>query len=759
MKAAWHRERLRRAVVYAVSFTMACVVLQYAPRWFGNLVAEDITFTATGPASWSADLRGLRPQTYFVSAGRPRAACDLRLDGRLLASNASTDTPYRDRLMLGATFEATARTRAVTVECLAQKGFPAGLTGAPIISGRTEGQLLHLWRAITQIALGPLVAACLFLYLIISLLVSSQELRTESAQMGAEEKRRQWQLAAFAIASLVYGTSLSHLTYLFLTPESGAVVHIFLRSLYAMGLFTFLAYSRSGRGVTVVAIHAVQVGGVVVVAIVWPELLQRYYTASFAFFVVSAAIAAFLLMRSQGTRTNTVLFGAAASWAVLQPLDYWASFVLYWENLSPSMLTVLCVSLVYVDLYERMLVRRAQTVSSSLLATIHTTAPLEVMIGTVAATTREATRFDRFSTYVDRNLFSQGTDETGSYERVADHGYGRFPETFRTVGKQWGSGLRMRRAMRLDKPVSARGLRDKGWYVVLPLGGLGCINLSDTRPISWYDYSERSEFMRKLGPTFQALRTRTFERAAVLRRGRVEKELEGVRAFSLTASRVTHDIRSPLTALTVLAENGANIEEGSRKALFDGAVERIHQIANDLLNETKAPRDIGAGSRSAVAEPQNLAALARACSAVVEEMRLKHRARTGLQLQFEAPTIDAYEASARLSVNDLQRVISNLLENAADAIEDDGSIALSLSVSDEGIGISVTDSGCGIPDELIERLGTKGLTFGKPNGNGLGLHSAKEFATGAGGKLQIRSVLGRGTKVTLSLPNSAPSGT
>ena len=66
--------------------------------------------------------------------------------------------------------------------------------------------------------------------------------------------------------------------------------------------------------------------------------------------------------------------------------------------------------------------------------------------------------------------------------------------------------------------------------------------------------------------------------------------------------------------------------------------------------------------------------------------------------------------------------------------------------------IIVSDNGKGIAGENLSKAGQRGFSFGKANGNGLGLSHARSFVEAAGGKLTIQSRVGLGTMVTLSLP-------
>ena len=68
-----------------------------------------------------------------------------------------------------------------------------------------------------------------------------------------------------------------------------------------------------------------------------------------------------------------------------------------------------------------------------------------------------------------------------------------------------------------------------------------------------------------------------------------------------------------------------------------------------------------------------------------------------------------------------------------------------------GIVLEITDSGPGIPAEILPNLGEPFFTT-RPEGTGLGLAIAKRYVEEAGGRLQIVSAVGRGTTVRIVLP-------
>ncbi len=221
------------------------------------------------------------------------------------------------------------------------------------------------------------------------------------------------------------------------------------------------------------------------------------------------------------------------------------------------------------------------------------------------------------------------------------------------------------------------------------------------------------------------------------------RELAVSRATSDLAAQVAHDIRSPLAALGASVK-GLSVPEEQR-TLIDGAVGRMQGIADDLLRRYRAP---GVESKAQL-EPRSLAGL---IEQIMAEKRIQHKDRAGLKLEF---VNSADGAKAAVDPKELQRIISNLVNNAVEALDRPGTVEVSLSAPNGRVVLKVADNGKGISPELLSKLGQKGETHGKDGGTGLGLYHARTSVENWGGELTIDSGPGKGTIVTLSLPAAA----
>lgn len=116
-------------------------------------------------------------------------------------------------------------------------------------------------------------------------------------------------------------------------------------------------------------------------------------------------------------------------------------------------------------------------------------------------------------------------------------------------------------------------------------------------------------------------------------------------------------------------------------------------------------------------------------------------------------SLDA-DGDAPVIVSDGDRVlqvISNLLSNAFRWTPDGGRIELQLGVANGTMSVDVVDSGPGIPADERERI-FEAFISQDANGTGLGLPIARELALALGGRLELTSEAGRGSRFRLVLP-------
>lgn len=228
--------------------------------------------------------------------------------------------------------------------------------------------------------------------------------------------------------------------------------------------------------------------------------------------------------------------------------------------------------------------------------------------------------------------------------------------------------------------------------------------------------------------------------------------LESDRKMGVLVRRLAHDIRSPLTALNILSAN-LKSKHPDESLVLDEVSSRIISMAGELLGQSrdlmKVPQEketVVAGLKGGTS--RSYREIVGACEAIVREKKLGFPG--GNQVRFSFFSSGEEGGNFICDLDELQRVISNLLNNAFDATQE-GFVSLSISVDFVGLLIEVRDSGTGMSQDLIEKVYMRPTTEGKINGNGLGLFSAIQEVASWGGEIKIKSEEGRGTTVSIIL--------
>jgi len=224
-------------------------------------------------------------------------------------------------------------------------------------------------------------------------------------------------------------------------------------------------------------------------------------------------------------------------------------------------------------------------------------------------------------------------------------------------------------------------------------------------------------------------------------------------AVGKMASQIAHDIRSPLAALNIFMKDAGVLPE-EKRVLLRSAVSRIQDIANNLLPaQRKMQKEMGAPVPTSL-QPHLLTSLVES---IVSEKRLRYRDARNVEITFKLDE-PAYGAFAKVDPVEFQRVISNLIDNAVEAIAGKGRVVVLIENTPKKVKVSVVDNGRGIPANVLPKLMVKGASFNKAGGNGLGLAHARQTIEAWSGEIRIESEVDKGTKLSFILAReSAPA--
>jgi PAS domain S-box-containing protein len=228
----------------------------------------------------------------------------------------------------------------------------------------------------------------------------------------------------------------------------------------------------------------------------------------------------------------------------------------------------------------------------------------------------------------------------------------------------------------------------------------------------------------------------------ITERKRMEQQLfksEKLAAIGELAGMVGHDLRNPLTGIAcatyyLKAKCGSKMHSKSKEMLkiIENDIKRSNKIIDDLLEYSREikldlnesnPKSIVKEALFAVEIPRKIQA--------VDQTRVK-------------PEIE-------VDAEKMKRVFINIIKNAFDAMPDGGRLTIKSTKIGNSVAFSFSDTGTGMPKEIMDKLWSPLITT-KAKGMGFGLSICKRFVEAHGGKISVRSTIGKGSTFTVTLP-------
>jgi two-component system, OmpR family, phosphate regulon sensor histidine kinase PhoR len=229
------------------------------------------------------------------------------------------------------------------------------------------------------------------------------------------------------------------------------------------------------------------------------------------------------------------------------------------------------------------------------------------------------------------------------------------------------------------------------------------------------------------------------------------KNLEKMRVDFV--ANVSHEIKTPLTNIIGFVET---LQEGALEdpktsqrflaTIRDNAL-RLNRLVNDLLTLS----NIELGETKLHLEAVNLKEVLDSILTMTEARVEEKRLRLVQNIPVDLPLIQADR-------DRFSQILINILDNAFKFTPEGGSIAIETAREERDIMIRITDSGIGIPQNEIPKLGQRFYRVDKARsrqlgGTGLGLSIVKHLMAAHGGRMQIESFPGKGTAVSLYFPS------
>jgi two-component system phosphate regulon sensor histidine kinase PhoR len=229
------------------------------------------------------------------------------------------------------------------------------------------------------------------------------------------------------------------------------------------------------------------------------------------------------------------------------------------------------------------------------------------------------------------------------------------------------------------------------------------------------------------------------------------KKLERMRVDFV--ANVTHEIKTPLTAILgfveTLQEGAIEDRETAKKFLSTIArhAERLNRLVEDLLTIS----NIELGEMRFCFESVALSGVAQSVLQMIQLKAREKKIELTSAIPEDLPLI-------RADRDRLSQILINVLDNAVKFTPEGGTVTLSAAqAAGHEVVVKIADTGIGVPRDEIPRLGERFYRVDKTRsrelgGTGLGLSIVKHLMTAHKGRIEIESLLGRGTTVSIFFP-------
>jgi signal transduction histidine kinase len=211
------------------------------------------------------------------------------------------------------------------------------------------------------------------------------------------------------------------------------------------------------------------------------------------------------------------------------------------------------------------------------------------------------------------------------------------------------------------------------------------------------------------------------------------------------ATGLAHEIRNPLAGIAGVIEIiGRDLPESSpaRAMVKDVRMEinQINRILTDLL-ETARPHPPHMMRSNLNTTVEHAVMLAR-------QQVLSQPIKIELEQEPDLPEVEH-------DSDQVHQVLLNLLLNAVQAIDDAGTVRVEIGSRDDCASVCVSDTGRGIPEQQLSQIFRPFYTT-RGNGTGLGLSLARRIVEDHHGRINVSSIVGKGSKFEVLLPFNTP---
>ena len=216
-------------------------------------------------------------------------------------------------------------------------------------------------------------------------------------------------------------------------------------------------------------------------------------------------------------------------------------------------------------------------------------------------------------------------------------------------------------------------------------------------------------------------------------------------AWAEMARKVAHEIKNPLTPIQLSAEHILKVYEDRGGDFGKALKESISYIIGEVENLRRISQEFMEIARDTTLRKESCD-----LKEVLDGTLAPYKKLLASRIRFRE-TYEGADFSCMADAAKLGTAFRNIVINAIEAVKETGEITVLVRRGDQGLTVSIRDSGPGMSREVLDKIFEPYFST-KTSGTGLGLPIAKKIIEDHGGSVRVVSGIGRGTTVTVDLP-------
>ncbi|MCV9885467.1 PAS domain S-box protein [Metabacillus halosaccharovorans] len=223
-----------------------------------------------------------------------------------------------------------------------------------------------------------------------------------------------------------------------------------------------------------------------------------------------------------------------------------------------------------------------------------------------------------------------------------------------------------------------------------------------------------------------------------LEKDKLLQKSEKLAVVGQLAAAVAHEIRNPLTSIKGFIQLFSQTKECNEEymKIVRDELNRVEEIISEFLTMARPQQEKNETLNIDELINQVITLLNTQAILVNKEIKYENVAANPL---------------VRGDKNQLKQVFYQIIQNGLDALEEKGTVYIHLSANDGIIKVKVKDNGRGIPNERLKNIGEPYYSI-KEKGTGFGLMTSFQIIENHQGRIEIDSIVGQGTVVSVTLP-------